>query len=57
MTTQPVTSGEHAVETRTRQLVYDMSGRRDLLTELAAWAQDIRTRPWEGTKPWPTSSP
>ncbi|QWF80123.1 hypothetical protein [Amycolatopsis sp. CA-230715] len=39
------------------QRVYDMSGHRELLADLAEWAHEIRTHPWEGAKPWPTSSP
>ncbi|MFB9929171.1 hypothetical protein ACFORO_23125 [Amycolatopsis halotolerans] len=39
------------------QRVYDMSGHRELLADLAEWAREIRSRAWEGTKPWPTSSP
>lgn len=39
------------------QLVRDLSGHRDLLTDLAEWAREIRSRRWEGSKPWPTSSP
>ncbi|MBB5853951.1 hypothetical protein ACFQ05_11635 [Amycolatopsis umgeniensis] len=27
-----------------------------LLADLAEWAHEIRSRPWEGAKPWPTSS-
>ncbi|OKJ98871.1 hypothetical protein [Amycolatopsis sp. CB00013] len=39
------------------QRVYDMSGHRELLADLAEWAREIRSRPREGAKPWPTSSP
>lgn len=42
---------------RPARLVYDMSGNRELLADLAEWAREIRSRPWEGSKPWPTSSP
>jgi hypothetical protein len=45
-------------QARTPKLrIRDLSGHRDLLADLAEWAHEIRTRAWEGTRPWPTSSP
>jgi hypothetical protein len=48
---------DERTERRPAQLVYDKTGHRELLADLAEWAREIRSRPWEGAKPWPTSSP
>ncbi|MER6663215.1 hypothetical protein ABT256_01600 [Amycolatopsis japonica] len=54
---EPTEAPMHANGGAPGQRVYDMSGHRDLLADLAERAREIRSRPWEGSKPWPTSSP
>ncbi|WP_414936645.1 hypothetical protein [Amycolatopsis sp. cmx-11-51] len=50
--------GSEVIANRTpARLIRDLSGHRDLLADLAEWAREIRSRPWEGSTPWPTSSP
>ncbi|GAA1029722.1 hypothetical protein GCM10009565_62000 [Amycolatopsis albidoflavus] len=46
-----------AVGRQPGQRVYDLSGHRELLADLAEWAREIRSHPWRGSKPWPISSP